>query len=56
MENFAESVKLMLFVYALAAAVSLAVAWSIKLLFAGFQWKKARAAARATADAAAESE
>ncbi|HJP22391.1 MAG: hypothetical protein QF546_06240 [Alphaproteobacteria bacterium] len=51
MENFAESVKLMLFVYALAAAVSLAVAWAIKLLFAGFQWQKARVAARAAAAA-----
>ena len=56
-ETFGESVKLMLFVYALAAAVSLAVAWSIKLLFAGFQWQKGRSAARAAAaDAAAENE
>ena len=49
MENFGESVKLMLFFYALAAALSLAVAWSIKLLFAGFQWQKGRSAARAAA-------
>ncbi len=53
MENFAESVKLMLFVYALAAAVSLAVAWTIKILFAVFQKYQARGA---TADAAAENE
>ena len=50
-ETFGESVKLMLFVYALAAAVSLAVAWSIKILFAVFQKYQARAA-----DAAAENE
>ncbi|MDP6345349.1 MAG: hypothetical protein QF491_17555 [Alphaproteobacteria bacterium] len=49
MESFGESVKLMLFVYALAAAVSLAVAWAIKGLFAGFEWQKARAAERAAA-------
>ena len=49
METFGESVKLMLFVYALAAAVSLAVAWAIKGLFAGFEWQKARAAERAAA-------
>jgi hypothetical protein len=37
----------MLFIYALAAVVSLAVAWGIKLVFAGIQMQKARAMARA---------
>ena len=49
MESFWGSVKLMLFVYALAAAVSLTVAWSIKMIFAGVKMQKARAAARAAA-------
>ena len=48
-ETFWESVKLMLFIYALAAAVSLIVAWIIKLIFAGVQMQKARAEARAAA-------
>ena len=43
MEGFWDSVKLMLFVYALAAAVSFTVAWIIKLIFAGIQKQKARA-------------
>lgn len=49
MESFWGSVKLMLFVYALAAAVSLTVAWSIKMIFAGVKMQKARATARAAA-------
>lgn len=49
MESFWGSVKLMLFVYALAAVVSLTVAWSIKMIFAGVKMQKARAAARASA-------
>ena len=40
---------MMLFVYALAAVVSLAVAWVIKLIFAAIQAHKARAAARGVA-------
>lgn len=34
MEKFWDSVYLMFFIYALAAVVSLVVAWSIKLVFA----------------------
>lgn len=45
METFWESVGLMAFVYVLAAAVSLAVAGIIKLIFAGVQMRKARAEA-----------
>ncbi len=56
-ETFWDSVKLMLFIYALAAAVSLIVAWIIKLIFSGIQMQKARAEARdgAAAEAAPES-
>ncbi len=50
-ETFSDSVKLALFVYALAAVVSLAVAWGIKLIFAGVQMQKARAEARLAARA-----
>jgi hypothetical protein len=46
MESFWDSVKLMLFVYALAAVVSFTVAWVIKLIFAGVQKQKVRAEAR----------
>ena len=53
MEYFWGSVKLMLFVYALAAVVSLTVAWGIKMIFAGVQMQKARATARAAATAKA---
>jgi len=45
-ETFWDSVELMLFVYALAAAVSLTVAWILKLIFAGVQRQKAGAEAR----------
>ena len=48
-ETIWDSVKLALFVYALAAVVSLAVAWGIKLIFAGVQMQKARAEARSDA-------
>lgn len=34
------SVKLMLFVYGLAACISLVVAWIIRLIFAGIRLKK----------------
>ena len=44
-ETFWDSVKLMLFIYALAAVVSLIVAWIIKLVFSGIQMQKARAEA-----------
>lgn len=37
MEYFLGSVKLMLIVYALAALISMAVAWVIKLIFAGIR-------------------
>ncbi len=54
-ENFWEAVRLMLFIYALAAVVSFAVAGIIKLIFAGIQMRNARAEARSKAgDAAAE--
>ncbi|NQV55258.1 MAG: hypothetical protein HQ503_05310 [Rhodospirillales bacterium] len=43
METLSESIKLMFFVYALAAAISLVIAWIIKLIFAGIQMRKARA-------------
>ncbi len=51
MESFWGSVKLMLFVYALAAVVSFAVAWIIKLIFAGIRLQGTRAGARAEAQA-----
>jgi hypothetical protein len=41
----------MLFVYALAAVVSLAVAWMIKLIFGGVKMQKVRADARRDAKA-----
>ena len=44
-ETFWDSVKLMLFIYALAAVVSLIVAWIIKVVFSGIQMQKARAEA-----------
>lgn len=52
-ETFWDSVKLMLFIYALAAVVSLIVAWIIKLVFSGIQMQKARA--RAASEPAPES-
>lgn len=51
MESFWGSVKLMLFVYALTAVVSFAVAWIIKLIFAGIRLQGTRAGARAEAKA-----
>ena len=45
-ESFFGSVKLMVFVYALAATISFVVAWVIKLIFAGIQKQKAGADAR----------
>ena len=42
MESFADSVKLMFFVYALAAGLSLVIAWIIKIIFAAVKYQKAR--------------
>lgn len=53
MESFWGAVKLMLFVYALAAAISLAVAWIIKLIFAGIRRQGMRSAAKVAEPAAA---
>ncbi len=49
MEYFWGSVKLMVFIYALAAVVSFFMAWVIKLIFAVIQRRRARAEARAAA-------
>jgi hypothetical protein len=40
MESFGGSVKLMLFVYAVAAVISLITAWIIKLIFVAIQFRK----------------
>ena len=53
MENFWDSVEIMVFVYALAAVVSYTVAWILKLLYAAIEKNKARAEARAEARAQA---
>ncbi|MBT3550960.1 MAG: hypothetical protein HOO19_07725 [Rhodospirillaceae bacterium] len=45
MEAVWGAVKLMFFIYGLAAVLSLIVAWILKLLFAAVQAQKARAAA-----------
>ncbi len=49
MESFWGSVKLMLFIYALATVVSYLVACILKLLYAAIEKRKARAEARAQA-------
>ncbi len=46
MESVLGSVKLMLFIYALAAVISLATAWMIKYIFVVIQMQKKRADAR----------
>jgi hypothetical protein len=51
MESVVGSIKLMLFVYVLAAAVSLATAWLIKLIFFVIRMQKKRAAALQAAQA-----
>ena len=51
MEYFLGSVKLMFFVYALAAVISLIMAWVIKLIFVAIQAQKNRADARNDAKA-----
>ena len=52
MESFWGSVKLMLFIYALAAAISLITAWVIKYIFVAIRMHKNRADARSSAKAA----
>ena len=46
MESFWGSVNLMLFIYALAAAISLITAWMIKYIFVVIRMQKSRAEAR----------
>ena len=46
METELGSVKLMFFVYGLAAVLSLIIAWIIKIIFAAVQYQKSRAEAR----------
>ena len=46
MEAVWGAVKLMFFIYGLAAVLSLIVAWILKILFAAVQAQKARAVAR----------
>jgi hypothetical protein len=53
MEYFWGSVKLMLFVYALAAVVSFIMAWVIRLIFVGIKAQKAHADSRNGAKAKA---
>jgi len=45
-ESFSGSVQLMLFVYALAAAISFFIAWVLRLIFTGIKTHKARSDAR----------
>ena len=52
MESLWGSVKLMLFIYALAAAISLITAWMIKYIFVVIRMQKSRAEARKSAKAA----
>ena len=51
MESFWGAVKLMLFVYALAAAISLITAWMIKYIFVVIRMQKSRAEASKSAKA-----
>ena len=53
MEAVWSAVKLMFFVYGLAAVLSLIVAWILKLLFAAVQAQKARATTGDGGDAGA---
>jgi hypothetical protein len=46
MESVMGSVKLMLFIYALAAVIALAMAWLIKYLFVAIRFQSNRADAR----------
>ena len=52
MESFWGSVKIMLFVYALAAVISFAVAGLIRLIFAAIRRQGTRAAAQVAATSA----
>ena len=52
MESFGGSVKLMLFIYALAAVISLIIAWMIKYLFVVIRMQSNRAERRNKAKAA----
>jgi hypothetical protein len=52
MESFWGSVNLMLFIYALAAVISLIMAWIIKYIFVGIRMQNNRADARKAAKAA----
>lgn len=52
MESFGGSVKLMLFIYALAAVISLIIAWMIKYLFVVIRMQSNRAERRKKAKAA----
>lgn len=52
MESFEGAVKLMLFIYALAAAISLITAWVIKHIFTLIRMQRNRAEARKSAKAA----
>jgi cytoskeletal protein RodZ len=53
METVGGSVQLMLFIYALAAIISLATAWVIKLIFVVIQ-RQNRTTSTASADAPAK--
>jgi len=48
METFWGSIQLMFIIYALAAVISLATAWIIKLIFFAIQLRKKRAPANRT--------
>lgn len=52
MESFGGSVKLMLFIYALAATIALIIAWMIKYLFVVIRMQSNRAERRKKAKAA----
>jgi hypothetical protein len=51
MESFWGSVNLMLFIYALAAVISLLTAWMIKYIFVVIRMQKSRAEASKSARA-----
>ena len=53
-ESFWGAVQLMLFIYALAAVVSLTMAWVIRLIFSGIKSNKARRDKRDARNAAAD--
>lgn len=53
METVSGSIELAFFVYGLAAALSLVIAWIIKMIFVAVQAQKARAEAKNGANAAA---